>query len=600
METSLVKSPRHGLILAGLLLVTFLAFGPGLANGFINMDDPGYVTQNEFVRSGLTQRNILWALQTLHLGFWQPLTWLSLQLDASLFGTDTAWGFHLTNNLLHAACVGLLYWWLVRATRQPGRSAMVALLFGLHPLHVESVAWVTERKDVLSTFFLLLTLLAYLRYAEAPGWARYGLVVICFFLGLASKPMLVTLPVVLLVLDWWPLKRMPRSDGKPWPSLAALPRLLLEKSPLLVLAFLFTALTLYGHGRGSVASLEQFGLERRLANAAYSWGWYLEKTWVPVGLMAFYPQEHFAFFSWPVLIRLAWLLGSFGVLVLLSGGSRACWVGWAWFAITLLPVGGLVQVGETARADRFVYVPHIGLFVAIVWTVADVWDRWRVPRGWQVLVGLAVGLGCGVLTWNQVRTWRDDFTLWSHALSIRPDHYWAHHEMGKVWHERYRTQGNRDNLERALWHLEKERDLTGGNTRVFSSLAVIHFEKNELDKAQQNLDKSLEIFPNDAPSLLLYGTILSQQKKMEAALAYFRQANQLEKNNPRIARDLTLALVQLAEKHQGEGDLDQSQALREEARQVLHHILGQLENHPEQRTPLEAILRDIEAGVTKK
>ena len=375
-------SPRrqHFLSGLGLILLASLVLGHVCGNDFINMDDPHYVTANDQVNGGLTESSLRWAWTTFHAGYWMPLTWLSLQLDASLYwprypvaGTSSAsaaaWGFHLTNLLLHLANTLLVYWLLLRLTRLGGWAVLIAALFAVHPLHVESVAWITERKDVLSTFFGLLALLAYLRFQEKPGWVRYLVCTLALALSLMAKPMLVTLPAIMLLLDYWPLGRL----GK-----VSWTRLVLEKGPFFGLSLLITAITIFAQQQaGAVSALDKLPLNLRLANAVVSYEGYLVKTFWPQDLTCFYPHPGATLTFFQVLRAGLVMVGITALVVAARRKLPAMLVGWLWFVGTLAPVIGLIQAGEQGMADRFTYVPLIGLFLALVAGgdyLAGLWD----------------------------------------------------------------------------------------------------------------------------------------------------------------------------------------------------------------------------------
>ncbi len=397
-------------VLAG---VTVAAFYPALDCGFVNFDDTLYVTHAPPVTGGLSGKGILWAFTTFAAGNWHPLTWLSLQLDATLWGTGPR-GFHLTNVVLHAANAALLFLALRALTGAFGRSAAAALLFAVHPLRAESVAWVSERKDVLSACFGLLALWAYARYARAPSAGRYLPVVAAMLLSLLAKPMLVTLPCLLLVLDWWPLRRA-RTAGD-WGMLAS------EKFPLVALAAASAAVTYLAQAdQGAVGYLGALPPDARLANAAVSYTAYLSKTVWPTGLAVYYPHPA-RIDSIGGGLPLGEVTGAALLLVTLTavavalrGRAPYLLAGWLWFLGTLVPVIGLVQVGSQAYADRYTYIPQVGLLLALCWGVGDL-ARSR-PRG-ALAAAAAAAAVLVVLTWNQIAVWHDSVTLWEHALSV--------------------------------------------------------------------------------------------------------------------------------------------------------------------------------------
>ncbi|HEY0512079.1 MAG TPA: hypothetical protein VGH73_09255 [Thermoanaerobaculia bacterium] len=408
-----------GLLGAALTLLTLTACLPTLHNGFVNLDDGLYVTGNRWVRMGITRAGLAWALTANVGNNWHPLTLLSHMLDCQLFGLDPA-GHHATSLLLHLANVLLLFAALRRMTGAVWRSAAVAALFAVHPTHVESVAWVAERKDVLSALFWILAMAAYERYARRPSLGRYLPVALAMALGLAAKPMLVTLPFALLLLDVWPLERL--SLG--WKRLAA------EKLPLLALSAASSLITLR-YQRTSLAPLDALPWGLRLANAAVSYAAYLGKTLLPRHLAVFYPLP-IEIPAWKTAAATA-LLAAITALALWKA-RRAPWllVGWLWFLGTLVPVIGLVQVGRQAMADRYLYIPSIGLFLAIVWGIWEVAELGAKRRAVLATASAAAILALAVETWAQAGTWRDSVALYRHALSVTRDNYVAHVGLAKA------------------------------------------------------------------------------------------------------------------------------------------------------------------------
>ncbi len=406
---SLKLPPRASGILTVfvLLAVGGCIYGQTLGFPFISFDDPGYVYDNPHVRQGLTRDGWHWAWTSFERSNWHPLTWLSLMLDARLYGLN-AGGYHLTNLLLHLANTVLLFGWLRTATGARWPSALTAFFFVAHPLHVESVAWVTERKDVLSTLFFFLTLLAYTRYAQNKGRAFYGLALALFAVGLTAKPMLVTLPPLLLLLDYWPLQRHKESG---WG------RLLLEKTPFFALMAVSCVVTVLAQRDSAMVPLGALPPTHRLASAALGYGTYLQKTVWPVRLAIYYPYWRAESLWGPV----AWGM----ILAAVSAGVFR-WrrslpfllVGWCWFLGTLVPVIGVVQVGGQAVADRYTYLPHVGLFIALFWTGAAVWQRWPVTRLALTGAAAATATACVILSCRQAALWRNSLTLFQHAVRV--------------------------------------------------------------------------------------------------------------------------------------------------------------------------------------
>ena len=415
-----------------LAMVTLALYWPATGFEFINYDDTENIVQNTHIHSGLTWDGAIWAFSTAYEGFWQPLMWLSYMLDVTLYGMGSC-GFHFTNLLLHAANTVLVFMLFRRLTGAHWPSAMLAALFAWHPLRVESVAWVTERKDVLSTFFGLLTLLMYERYVRKqtsaarakpapnsrPSAFNYWLTVALFVCSLMSKPMLVTLPFAMLLLDYWPLRRFEISN--PGVHLPALRHLLVEKSPFLTLAAIFSAITLLTqHHSGIVRSLADFPVTSRLENAVMSCLKYIGNVFWPVNLTLYYPRPVY----WPGKeITLATGLLVFLCLAAVWMGRKHPYVftGWFWFAGTLVPVIGLVQSGRHVMADHYVYVPLMGLFIIISWGAAEVLARWKFPKMTIAIVAGLVLTVCAFRTRDQLGYWQNDGAVFRRVLAVTPN-----------------------------------------------------------------------------------------------------------------------------------------------------------------------------------
>jgi len=410
MDIEFVRLPLRnpkGLAIFLLITVVVLVYAPVKDYPFINYDDTLYVTEVPQVQQGLGWDSVVWSMTAMEAANWHPLTWLSHMLDVQLFGLNPA-GHHLTNLLLHLANVLLLFGVLQQMTGAVWRSALVAALFALHPLNVESVAWVAERKNVLSTLFWLLTMAAYMGYVRKPHWGRYLGMMGIFVLGLMAKPMLVTLPCVLLLLDYWPLGRLGKDSKEFWERL---PRLAAEKLPLFIPVAAISVVTIAAQSQaGALSSWEGLPLGVRVANAVLTYGVGLKKMLWPVDLAVFYPHPGNSLAVWPV--ALAALL-----LVILSLGvwwqgrrSRYLVVGWLWYLGTLFPVSGLIQVGEQAMADRYAYVPLMGLFIILAWGTAELAQTLRLPKAWLQeprVSSSAIGetaLPCFSTLWSPLRT----------------------------------------------------------------------------------------------------------------------------------------------------------------------------------------------------
>jgi tetratricopeptide (TPR) repeat protein len=471
-----------------LALAAILPYARISTLGFTNFDDPGYVTQNGHVRAGLTWDGIVWAFTSTEQSNWHPLTWISHMLDSRIYGLNPP-GHHVTNLLFHVLSTLLLFGVLLRMTGAPGRSALVAALFALHPLHVESVAWIAERKDVLSAFFWLLTLWAYVRYVETRRSNAYSLVVIALALGLMAKPMLVTLPFVLLLLDAWPLARLAPArhrgsrSASAGSSYALAASLVVEKIPLLLLALGSSVITYIAQQRGgAVVSFTRLPLDTRVTNAFVSYVAYVRKTFWPSDLAAFYPRPG-PIEVWRVGISIA-LLGLVTFLVIRFWRTRPYLaVGWFWYLGTLVPVIGLIQVGDQALADRYAYLPSIGLFLMVVWAAGDALEHFRVPH--RAAAGAAIALLSifGILTWKQVGYWKSSESLFRRAIAI-----------------------------------------TGDNELAYWNLGVALVSDSRLDEAAVLYQDILSRKPDIANILANFGTILVLQGRHEEAVERYRHA----------------------------------------------------------------------------
>ncbi len=424
---------RSRLRILGLLLVlgTVAAYWPVLSNDFIHYDDPEYVLENELVQQGVSREGLKWAFTTFHAANWHPLTWVSHMLDCRLFGPNPA-GHHAVSLLLHVANSLLLFLLLREATGRLGGSFLVAALFALHPMHVESVAWVSERKDVLSTFFGFLALLAWGRYAGRQRAGLYLLSLAFFSLGLLSKPMLVTLPFVLLLWDVWPLARWRRSGSEGPGRPAGMGRLIAEKVPFLVLSAASCVVTIRAQAaQFAIAPLYDLPLSERALNAVLAYAGYLLKLIWPTDMAVFYPRggppDPLAGLL-PALL----LAGVTGLAVQQLRRRPHLAVGWFWFLGTLVPVIGLVQVGAQAMADRYTYLPYVGLFIAAVWSFQEACGRLRVPPRVQRLLWAASLTLLAAGTWSQLGHWKNTLTLFQHAGEKTRDNYLAHFMIGRV------------------------------------------------------------------------------------------------------------------------------------------------------------------------
>ncbi|MGA1868192.1 MAG: tetratricopeptide repeat protein [bacterium] len=418
------------LICLFLIIANFALYGQVRNHEFINYDDSEYITENQYVQKGLTLESIVWAFTTSHASNWHPLTWLSHMLDCHIYGTD-AGKHHLTNVFFHIMNSLLLFIIFFIMTKDLWQSGFVAALFAFHPLHVESVAWVAERKDVLSTFFWMLTILSYILYIKEPRIKRYLLVFTVFLLGLMAKPMLVTLPLVLLLLDYWPLGRFQFGEGSKKNT-----HLILEKIPFLLVCILSSIVTfLVQQSGGTVGSLNKYSLIPKVANAIVSYERYIEKMIWPRNLAVLYPHPGMLPL-WRVAgaSLLLVVIFSLGISTIKSHPYFA--VGWLWYIVTLVPVIGLVQVGIQGMADRYTYIPLIGIFIIIAWGVPNLFSIWRYRNvGFIVIIPVLLSV-LMAFTWIQIRYWRNSVTLFKHTLDITSNNFVAHNNLGSALAEK--------------------------------------------------------------------------------------------------------------------------------------------------------------------
>ncbi|MDP6495587.1 MAG: hypothetical protein QGI09_09270, partial [Dehalococcoidia bacterium] len=415
-----------------LIAATLWVYAPLRDHQFLHYDDNAYVTDDARIQQGLTWGNLLWALTAMEEALWKPVTLYSHMLDVQLFGMNPA-GHLLVNLLIHIANVVLLFWILHQTTGAVWCSALAAGLFALHPLNVESVAWVAERKNVLSTLFWLLTMGAYVGYVRRPGRLRYMGVMGALVLGLMTKPMVVTLPFVLLLMDYWPLGRLPARWGE---FRERLPGLVVEKLPFFVPVVAVSVVTVYGAETAQgLLSLEEIPLDARVGNALLGYGLYLKKMVWPMDLAVIYPLSRNVLSSWPVILAAMVLVAITVWVWARRGTSRYLVVGWSWYVGTLVPVNGLLQSGHQAMADRYAYVPMIGIFIMLSWGAEEFLRDRDMRRRWLAGVGGCVLLTLGLLTRVQLSYWQDDTTLFERTLRVTSDNYMAHYAMATGFYE---------------------------------------------------------------------------------------------------------------------------------------------------------------------
>jgi Flp pilus assembly protein TadD len=518
-----------------LVAIIWAVFGQTLRYGFVNFDDEKYVYENPDVTGGLSFKGIAWAFTHVHAANWHPLTWISHMLDCQFYGLNPG-GHHFTNLLLHTTATILLFLVLRRMTGALWRSAFVAALFAIHPLHVESVAWVSERKDVLSGLFFMLTLGAYVRYVQLPrSINRYLMVALMLALGLMSKPMLVTLPFVLLLLDYWPLGRVATLTGHRHQF--PIPRpIILEKLPWFGLAAASCLVTIFAQHE-AIKSFETISLPLRAGNALISCVAYVRQMFWPAGMAVFYPFSPGVVEISKVILASVLLAGITTGVFLLRRHRPYLLTGWLWYVGMLVPVIGLLQVGTQARADRYTYLPQIGLYLALTWAVADFCAGWRHRR--LVLGSCSAGILVALIFCARAQTayWRNSESLWTHTLACNSNNLVAHTDLGFALLQQGR-------VDEANVHFQQALQIRPGYADAHFNLGVALFRKGNVDEAIAHFQQALEIKPDDAEAHLALGNALLQQGRVEEAMVHFRTALEIEPDNAEAHCALGNALLQ--------------------------------------------------------
>jgi Tfp pilus assembly protein PilF len=571
------------LIMTALVTMTLVVYWQVQQFEFVNIDDPLYVTGNPHVLRGLSGENVQWALTSGYAAMWIPFTWISLMLDAQLYG-QFAGGFHRTNLLLHMANVLLLFLALRQMTGATWRSGFVAALFAVHPLHVESVAWVTERKDVLSLFFGLLAILAYGRYARQPRATLYVFALIAFACSLLAKPMLVTLPFLMLLFDFWPLGRWQRGTDDSIPARALQPdegieeratlpdaigatcpsrpwhRLLMEKIPFLLLAAACSLLTFLAEKQGgALPTFAAYSFASRAYNAVVVYVLYIGKTIWPANLSVFYPHPGDA-------IPASQVAGALFVLLVVSVVAVASirrhpyvFVGWFWYLGTLVPMIGLVQVGAYRMADRFTYFPIVGLFVAISWLApallpADVRRRCMAPAIPLVLLAALTCVG-----YRQTSFWRNSETLFRHAIEATDNNALAHNNLGLALEQQER-------FEEAIGHYQSALDIDSEGVEAYNNLGIVFHRQGRFDEAIQQYEQALRVAPRFAITHANFAAALAGSGRPEEAIHHYREALDIDPNHAGLHQSLGLMLRKLGRFEEAKRHFDKANALSNDGR----------------------------------
>jgi len=555
-------------IIMGLII---MVYHPVFHHEFVNYDDPLYISLSS---RSLSSNNICWAFTTLDFANWHPLTWLSLMLDYKLY-TGNPGGYHLTNLLFHLVATFLLLFLCKKMTGSFYHSAFVAALFALHPLHVESVAWISERKDVLSAFFMFLTMWAYILYVNKPNVLRYLYVIMLFILGLMAKPMLVTLPFVLLLMDYWPLGRM--NFGQKIPLInnnlenKSLQYLIGEKAPFFLFSFFSSIITFIAQDKSqAIISLERYSIGTRLLNAFNSYGAYLGKTFWFDNLNPFYLYPR-VFNCWETTSALLLIIFISILAIIWLRNKPYLAVGWFWCLGMLVPVIGLVQVGFQAMADRYTYLPLIGIFIALSWGLPDLLSKIKysnILASFAAVFFLAVTV---MATHYQVKIWKNNFTLSEHALKLNPQNYFAYNMIGVAMDEKnnyeqalynfylaihinpkfeqaYINAGNallkRGKMDDAINNYKKALKINHKSADAHYNLGRALILKNNFAEAVLHFNSALKFMPNDADTHNNLGVALSKIGKIREAIIHFRTALRLKPQTPEFQKNLLVVLEQ--------------------------------------------------------
>jgi Tfp pilus assembly protein PilF len=530
------------LILLGLAVMTFAIYAQVIGHQFITLDDPTYIQENSMVNRGVTRAGLAWAFTTFYATNWHPLTWISHMIDCQLFGTNA--GRHLlVNALIHVANTLLVFWFLLRTTHARWPSALVAALFALHPLHVESVAWAAERKDTLATLFGLLSLIAYVRYAAAPSSSRYAWTAITLALGLLAKPMLVTWPFVMLLLDYWPLRRLrdPMAKEHLWgashrEAATGIVSLVWEKLPLFAIVAASAVVTFFAQSYGgAVRTFTDVPIALRLSNAVVSYAKYLLLTFWPNDLAVYYPLAPTGIPAWQI-IGAAFLLIGITAFCLFQRRIRPYLImGWLWFLGTLVPVIGFVQVGGQTMADRYFYIPSIGLFIAVVFGLADIAQSWRVAPSLSAGIAGGVLLIVAALTNAQIQRWRDSFTLFEYTLSVTPPNLHIEYNLGLA-------MGGSGRYDEAAAHFEKTLQIDPNFYDGLVGMGVTRPLQGRLPEAFEYFQAAIRSQPDAPKAHVQLALALWKQNRDQAAVEEMRRALQFAPKDADIRADFGLAL----------------------------------------------------------
>jgi cytochrome c-type biogenesis protein CcmH/NrfG len=563
LRTTTAAQSKPGWLILGVALLlaalTWIVFGQTLHHDFVNYDDQRYVYENPRITGGLSARAIVWAFTHVHSENWHPLTTISHMLDCQLYGLKPG-AHHATNVLLHAVGAVLLLVALFEMTGAAWRSAFVATLFAVHPLHVESVAWIAERKDVLSGVCFMLILLLYTRYARRPSFGGYITVMFLFACGLMSKPMLVTLPFVLLLLDYWPLTRIGSGATAQNPPFArsTIIKLVSEKIPLILLSVCSSVVTFLAQ-RPAIGGTEELPILSRLGNAVVSYVAYIWQMFWPADLVVFYPHPENRLPVWQILAALIALIGFSAVAVVTRRRRPYVLVGWLWYLGMLVPVIGILQVGWQARADRYTYLPQIGLFILTAWGVTDSTRKWHHQREVLTVGATAIIIALTWRAWIQTSFWRNSETLWAHTLTVTHSNDVAENNLGTILLQQGR-------VDEAIARFERAIEIRSQNAPAHDNLAKAFLRKGQFADAMVESRKLLEIQPENLEVRNILGTVLIQQGRIREAVEQWQETLRRDPNNGNANSNLAWVLATCPEQSLRDGN--RAVQLAEEASQL--------------------------------
>jgi len=513
---------------------------------FINFDDVIYITENPMIQSGISLNGFYWSFGSKYFGLWNPLVWLSFMVDHQLYGLN-AGGYHVTNLILHILSTLLLFWLFCRMTGTVWRSAFVAAFFALHPLHVESVAWVSERKDVLSAFFWMLTLCFYVYYTEKPAIKRYLLIVFSFVLALLSKPMVITLPVIMILLDYWPLRRFESRKGN------LLLWQLKEKLPLFVLSIVFSIITISAQYKTGGRDL-YFSLVSRVSNALVSFMIYLEKTFWPHNLAVFYP--------FPAEIPTIQVISATILIITVTAFTivamkrfPALFTGWTWFVVTIALVIGIIPIGDFSMADRYHYLPSIGIAIMLAWGIPYFITNGQIRKNVLLPAGIMVLAVMAFLSWRQCGYWENNHKLLNHALKVTRNNYLAHINLGSV----LLTEGK---IHEAIYHYNRANQIMPNNIMVYNNRGKAHAGLGLYESATADFGEAIRLNPDHADSYYNRGIIYHQLGRYQPAVQDFTETIRLQPDNALAYFNRGNAYINLGQYQQAIDDFSKSISLK--------------------------------------